>query len=582
MNETAFINLLSFTTNLHQPKFNFQTDNYIDAPIRSTEVVNAYEILKDPRTRTSYLHFAETWNTFTTDHSANLANRSERISRALSLISATTDYKRSSNTKEPAPEQVDAFLKAGLAWEQQLTELPREVLESASFQKSIRSLPEQIWKLNNPSLLSRITALNSSAIELTENEQFRDLMFESVANYTRNHPIDESTIHGFEEQLFPRMALRDPELTLLLAAGNRWGMGKGDFGVNDFLIHTTITEVSPLRINERMLIAASIPTLDEHHFRQNRLDALTLAPSFGILRDFIHDQRPNVHELLQAMVHYYDTNDRSQLETAIPNATYFNNEERKAMLFDRAGYERLVEQEGHDQYIEQIQQQAQHGTNLSKNTMPVPAIEILRRLVTNTKPIPYKPPLLDDPELDPLIKQSTEDTASLTRLIDAINTRLTDSIERKEIGLTPTFVQLLNWIDHRGFKLIQQLSFEKQRGIVHSPTLQSLIRFHELTASPEKYDSTEVDSFLTRLQREDDLTASQMLAQRITTQISGLTKHYRATSNLDPGALWSGNLTHELMTLGDLRPAATPIGERYKRDALLGRKQNESGYHPGD
>src|SRR3989338_8293383 len=123
-------------------------------------------------------------------------------------------------------------------------------------------------------------------------------------------------------------------------------------GIGDFISACYAYKIAPNDLNNLLLALREVPTTDIARFEQNRLDGLTLASTFDALRDFIHDQRPNVHAVLTAIVDYYDTGDKSALEKLLPLTDgYLSPIERQKKIYDRTKYELELEGLGKEKCI---------------------------------------------------------------------------------------------------------------------------------------------------------------------------------------------------------------------------------------
>ena len=69
-----------------------------------------------------------------------------------------------------------------------------------------------------------------------------------------------------------------------------------------------------------------------------------------------------------------------------------------------------------------------------------------------------------------------------------------------------------------------------------------------------------------------------MLSQRVLHNISELAKQYDTLGKMQrKQALWSGNVTHELIGLTDLRPAATAAGRRLREERAMHPTERRTG-----
>jgi hypothetical protein len=393
----------------------------------------------------------------------------------------------------------------------------------------------------------------------------------TVVTYARHQELTDDTARGFTEKLLPAMRSNDSQVGILIKGGNVWGMKAGEFGAADFLAHCYALRISPVHINELLMAAREVPTTDLARLEQNRLDALTLASPFGALRDFIHDQRPYVHEVIEAMVKYYDTGDSKELSSLLDRVDqgYLGSEDRRALLLDRAKYDSPTEER-------------REGDNPNQKT--VKPIDILRRLNENTKPVEDTPPVTSDENLNRLLQDLREkgDQANLQQALDYTNSRLLAMMQRGEIGMEPNMILALAYLDNKGFQALQKLKHEDQQGAYKQGWFYSVLRFQELTATSSEYNEDEFQRFVNQVATsESALAAYRLIAQRELENASKLAHIYKASGNENRvGALWSGNITHELIGLTDLRPASTEQGRKLVLEA--NRRVIEPGYHPGD
>lgn len=392
---------------------------------------------------------------------------------------------------------------------------------------------------------------------------------EAISSYTRNHDLTAEKLRGLIDRLLPAMQNNDPQVEILLKSGNIWGMRRGDFGVGDYLCHAYASQVSSENLNELLLAAREVPATSLAKLEQNRLDGLIMAKPFGILRDCIHDQRPYVNELITSMLHYYDTNDKSQLEQVIPKADYFNSAERIQLLFNKEKYEMEVEER-------------------NKTRTKVKSIDILRRLAENTKPALDAPPTTADEELKQKLQALEQEKVNgvLTNkeifadAINYINQQLSTMMEEKVIGIEPNHIMAISWLERQATELLRNISFEDQRGAYKQDWFISLLKFQELIGSPQ-YNEQEFQNYIQSLiSANSPLEAYKLIGRHILENIKALAVLYKQKGRTDVGALWSGNLTHELVGLIDLKPAKTKLGKDLRAESA---KQNiEPGYHPGD
>lgn len=296
-------------------------------------------------------------------------------------------------------------------------------------------------------------------------------------------------------------------------------------------------------------------------YEQNRKDALSLRPLFGGLRDFIHDQRPNVHQVIDSMVKYYDTGDDSRLRAVIeesPSTGYVVLRNSAPAILDRSLYDAPV--------IEKIGSE-EHN---------VKAIDVLRRVQANTVPVPDEPPITTDDELNKRIAQIVSGRKSgqiskddLNEALQYTNQRLVDMMTTHAVGIEPETVQALSWLERQSYTVLQNLTFEEQVRAYRSDWFHSILQFQELTMSPDMYSDVAFNNFITRVDREYTIGAYELIGRHTLRNVDSLGTSFRNGGQSDKAdALLTGNIAHELAGLIDLREPTTPEGERYKNEFL--------------
>jgi len=323
-------------------------------------------------------------------------------------------------------------------------------------------------------------------------------------------------------------------------------MTDNDYGLGDFICECYALPVKPATINRLLMIQRSIPTSNYHRLEQNREDGYKLIPGFGILRDFIHDQRPNIHQLVKAMIDYYDSKGerRAELEYALDQTDYFdrNRPENRNRVLDLNNYAIQAK----DGEVE---------------------IDILRRVAINTEPIPELPPETKDSTINELVSAYQESVSkeNLNKILAVINNRLKNSINENEIGIDPTLVELIAWTENTCFKNIQALNFEEQMAAFRQPWFQETIKFVDLISNSE-YDEATTEAFLQEINShsQGDWKAVYNMIGKHAIEISNrLVNIYNQEDRGDwAKAVWSGNCLHELMTLTEARKAETMVGQR--------------------
>jgi len=383
---------------------------------------------------------------------------------------------------------------------------------------------------------------------------------DAVCRYGSSHPLDQTG--GFQNKMLPAIERQDEQVACLLKPGNTWGMTKGDFGIADFICHCFALEIIPANINELLMAVRETPTTDFAKFEKNRLDGFAVAGTFGALRDFIHDQRPLVHKVLSAMVRYYESGgkDKDELSSLLPKTEgYLGDPERQSLIFDFSLYDKKVKYKTDEEAV----------------------IDILRRLVKNSEPTIEIPPKTSDQELNQMMIDSTvgdgrKSLKKLQEVFDRVNVTLLEMIKKHEVGAEPNFVLTMAWLERQGFLALRDLSFEEQVDLFDQEEFYSVLLFQELTASPDDFNQDEFDAFLKNIKKSPSIWSRgvnaekhRLLSERIKDHIFRLAKKYKQEGKEERiKALWSGNITHELMFLGAfLKPATTDLGKKIRVEA---------------
>lgn len=375
--------------------------------------------------------------------------------------------------------------------------------------------------------------------------------FDVATRYGANHGLDSKTVNSLVNNLLPAMEVTDSAVEVLNEGGNIGGMGQGDFGYADYLCHAYSREVTPGNLNELMMVLREIPTSNLARMEQNRQDGLKLAGTFGILRDFIHDQQVGVHEVISEMLKYKSTGDPRGLKAAMDKTHYFgsgNKSNQEAML-DLDNYDSAV------------------GSRADNPGNTEPVLDILHQLEKNTRPIDEVPPELTGPVMNELFTgvynapQSDRKNA-IAEATSYLNAKLCEMMAAKTAGVEPSLISGLAWLEQEQFKLLRDLTFEDQIGLAKQTWFKEALKFHDLTHN-NYYNETEFSAFLEELQGKNDTTAFRAIVKRVLGQVQELAENYTQKGKKHwTNALWSGNTTHELIGLVDPRRAATAVGRR--------------------
>ena len=382
--------------------------------------------------------------------------------------------------------------------------------------------------------------------------------------YCTNHGIRRNSFTGYQKNVIPMIMSHDPDVENLQESSNSW-VTAPYFGISDYTIHALTLEVNPKNTRDLMQIYREIPTSDYAKFEQNRQDALAL---MGVLwggRDFIHDERPGIHELFSAMIDYYDSrnNDNHHLteqklhqivdERLNPQNDYHYSGFDGQKCFDFQSYERFIDKTVYD------------GPKIGKHYHEK-AIDILRNLEKNTRSFSLETPKTNDPTLNDLLAKLTPyedqngqiivDLNQISSVAARANQLLISS--QNQIGLRPSLIKALSYIEKMSTFALRNIDSKTYRELPFDPGFKEICRFNELTSSGNPYNASEFETFWNTFLTSSNQAwpdqvqnAYSLLAQRTINQVNDLAKQY--TRENAPrymiDSLWSGNLSRELIGL---------------------------------
>lgn len=385
--------------------------------------------------------------------------------------------------------------------------------------------------------------------------------FDVLCSYVRQHGLREDTVAGFRENVIPLIESKDPEVETLIQGGNIFGTGDGEYGIGDYIEECLATRVNPKNIDWLIRLYHEIPTSDFAKFEQNRKDALRIEGSIIGAHDFIHDERPNTHEILKTIEEYYDSrNDEIAHKAAAEKLIKFEEEKHFHLtpnVFDDEAYDRPIK------YMADYQ----HGKEGRPDER---AIDILRRLVKNTAPDLLNAPKTKDEVLNQLFKdinpRINEETGKIDLDIEEVApavVRINQLLEENQntLGLFPSTISAVAYLDKMSAYALRGLSKKQAQEIVFDPNFKEIVRFSQLTSS-DGYDKPKFESQYNKILKEastaygengvDDSKISEALkdlSQMILKNADALAKVYKEEGKNQSGSIWSGNLSHELIGL---------------------------------
>lgn len=394
---------------------------------------------------------------------------------------------------------------------------------------------------------------------------------DAVSRYTVHLGLTHEQAVAFRDNLYPAIVSQDENVHILNNPSNSWAMRSGEYSIGEYTCHLYSAEASPQLIGELMLINSEIPTAFAHQFEQNRRDgsALLRIPGMGQLKEAIHDQRPYNHDVIQSMVDLYDG--KITVEQLLDIARKHSYVGRSETFLEEA-----IKVENYDLPVEE---------RTATGNREVAAIDVLRRLAKNTSPVPDAPPNTPYDSLNTLLNEIGEFTDAtdineelLGKALAEANRILTDMYDNKKVGIDSKFIIALGYLNRASTTTLRNLTFEKQVRAYRNDWFSEMVKFHDLTMNPKQFSHAESAEFIRKMQQEHTLGAYEMLGRKVALDVGEIGRKYRQNGKERwSEMLWSGNLSHELLGLLDLREPTTEEGRKYKKNYLASETERLRG-----
>ena len=391
-----------------------------------------------------------------------------------------------------------------------------------------------------------------------------DTKSEVLSRYVRNHGVGPSTIKGFKDIVFPLMEQKDDEVLPIIESGNAYGTTIGMYGIADYTEECLLSSYNPGEIDRLIRIYHEIPTSDYKKFEQNRKDASRLQGTIIGGRDFIHDERPGANEVLVAIKDYY--NHRNSDDSAIYKF-------RLAELEDKYHFRVLPYAFNIEAYEKPIEYMSEHNPAEEGNVNET-ALDILNRLIENTRPNLLKAPKTKNEELNGLMENISptmnERTGEVLVDFDKVGTAVAKMNEillqnKGKQGIYPSMVSAIAFLDKMSAHALRNASTKDLQELPFDPKFKEMVRFSQLTSSVEYNENDFENKYRQIVDRFSDaydndgvdsskiIEGYQVLSQQILKNVQGLSKNYSSKSVTArfSDAVWSGNLSDELIGLFD-------------------------------
>lgn len=389
-----------------------------------------------------------------------------------------------------------------------------------------------------------------------------DTKFDVITRYVRNHGIDEKTVDGFKNIVFPLLEQKDSEVSAILYGSNAYGVVEGQYGIADYTEECLLSTYDPGDIDKLIRIYHEIPTSDYKKFEQNRKDALRLQDTIIGGRDFIHDECVGVNEVLSAIKDYYDNRNSEDSEKYKQKLKELEKKYHFGVLPYALNFEK---------YEQPIEYMAE-GSVADAGSPDERAIDILNRLVENTRPNLIQAPVTKYPELNnlmngivPLINEQTGEVRVDINEVGAAVTAINELIlkNRDKQGIYPSTISAIAFLDKMSTYALRGVKSKEAKELVFDPDFKEIVRFSQLTSSvgynendfEKKYN--QVLGKVGEAYKEDEIDDSvvaegyRILSQNILQNMQSLGKKYasKSTTKRFSEAIWSGNLSDELIGL---------------------------------
>ncbi len=413
-----------------------------------------------------------------------------------------------------------------------------------------------------------------SFIEDDPNDNY--LLYEKLIKLAFNRDYETDFIEYLEADLFPRIAQNDPSL-------GSWTRGagflRGESKIRDFDFNCLASKITPHNINQLLMQRRELPTSDAGRLEQNRIDALAVEGIVIPNHSFIHYEDPMTHNLLTAMVNYYDTygatspskakqelNDIAKECSSTANGLYGQLEER---IYDIDNYNKIIKGEVNDDFR-------------FSRAYDIPAIDVLRRLAENTKLNDLEIPNIADKNWQKLMQDAGirlnpnargdkmySDWNNVGKLVKYTNDWLLE--HQDQYGLDASILAAIGFTERAATFALRNISEKERRELPYDNEFKEIVKLQELTASYDHFHPQDFERFWEGFKniKLDDEKALQdhywRLARRELTQVAKLQHAYKEENKKDAGMiLQSGNLLAELIQLIDHREPKT-LRERADR-----------------
>ncbi len=309
---------------------------------------------------------------------------------------------------------------------------------------------------------------------------------------------------------------------------------QNEISVNDFIIQCLTRECNSVNLTMLTHRLRQMPAIDNRRISQNRKDARILG-SIGLnaLREMIHDQKSAAYPMIKAMIDFYETQDSRDLINQISKWKQLYPGDDLSLCLQPNTYHLLAHDYGETQ-TEKI-------------------INLLYRLKENLSFIGSLPPITPNEYLNQALIEANRDTERSPRIQDLerynksliiINSILIENIQKKAIGIDPSYIATIGWLRHRLGKNLSSISQSTASILVCDDLLTEILRLMEITANCNDYSHQEFSSFVRDYRNSSGFEeAAQKIFNHTNSRVYN-TNRYLKTIAL-PVYQFGGNLTLE-------------------------------------
>lgn len=364
--------------------------------------------------------------------------------------------------------------------------------------------------------------------------------------------INDDFYKNFVDYIIPQAKTGN---SIFAFRGTRWfddkyqkgGTGPADFGYKCYAM-----PFCTAGLHELIQMYKEVPAGNFETFEQIRKDAILIGhrgPFGAILGDLIHNSDLNIQSLIKEMLEYKRTLDRNPLDN-IQNKLQYKIE----TVYNIDNYEQICE----------------NGEKV---------LIVLQRLNNNLNNTKLYTPKFTEYSLgeDIIALDKKLSMQTLENLLKKINTYILTRFN-KQIGMSPEFVQLCVWADHKIFEFLNRMDFETQFGLNTSSCFREILVFNELLNNPESHmNKEEFNKFYnenilgepTEIAFRAVAKRQNELAIKLNRLHDELMQKYAIDSSIISNRkqrIWSGNMFSALQRLLPYKEASTIVGRRYKKE----------------